>query len=62
LEAEISELKEKISQKDKARVNNNNKKNDIRADEEGWIRVNKHKTVKPKPNSLKIKGKFKLVI
>jgi hypothetical protein len=24
--------------------------------------VNKHKTVKPKPNSLKIKGKFKLVI
>jgi hypothetical protein len=61
-EAEISELKEKISQKEKARVNNSNNNNDIRADEEGWTRVNKYKTAKPKPNSLKIKGKFKLVI
>jgi hypothetical protein len=43
-------------------VNKRNNNNDIRADEEGWTRVNKHKTAKPKPNSLKIKGKFKLII
>jgi hypothetical protein len=58
LEAEISELKEKISRKEKARVNNSINNNDIRADEEGWTRVNKHKTAKPQPNSLKIKGKL----
>jgi hypothetical protein len=62
LEAEISELKEKISRKEKARVNNSINNNDIRAVEEGCTRVNKHKSAKPKPNSLKIKGKFKLVI
>jgi hypothetical protein len=49
LEAEISELKEKISQKETARVNNSNNNNDIRADEEGWTKVNKHKTRSQNP-------------
>jgi gas vesicle protein len=61
LEAEILQLKEKIKSKEKATRKETNSTN-THLNELGWTQVNRKKPSNKNPLSLKIKGKYKLIL